>query len=163
MDTNYLSFIAIFIGITALALGGWATWQLKSLNALRKTFFAGNTAKDLESVINELTEGLHTLQSNQLILEGRIKNLKNDQTLAIQKAAVVKFNPFSGASGNLSFVLALLDWHNTGMVITSIHGREQNRIYAKQIVEGKSEIQLTEEELKAIELANNHHKNLISK
>ncbi|MBL8029701.1 MAG: DUF4446 family protein [Candidatus Doudnabacteria bacterium] len=163
MGINYIGFIGIFVGILALGLATWSLLQLRSLNALRKIFFTGSTSKDLEAVIHELTEGLHTLQSNQLILENRIKNLKNDQLLGIQKAGVVKFNPFDGASGNLSFVIALLDAHNTGMIITSIHGREQNRIYAKQITEGKCDIQLTQEELQAIERANTHHKNLISK
>jgi hypothetical protein len=39
-------------------------------------------------------------------------------------------------------------------VITSIHGRQQNRIYAKNIQGGKHDGGLTEEEMAAIDLAN---------
>jgi hypothetical protein len=52
----------------------------------------------------------------------------------------------------------MLDALNNGFVITSMHGREQNRIYAKKIILGKSEIQLTQEEEQAINQANNNLK-----
>jgi hypothetical protein len=115
-----------------------------------------------ETFINDLSGGLHTLQENQIILESHLKNLRNDFGLSVQKLGIVKFNPFEGGSGNLSFSLALLDGHNTGILLTSMHGREQNRVYTKQVINGKCEIQLTEEELKAIEQAENYYKKLIS-
>ena len=55
---------------------------------------------------------------------------------------------------NFSFSLVLLDAHNTGVVITSMYGREQNRIYTKKITNGKSDTALTDEEQQAIEIAN---------
>lgn len=163
MNINYLELGSIILGLIALGISCFVLWVTRGINTLRKNFFTGSSAKDLESVINQLAEGLHTLQDNQVILEKHIKNLKSDFKLSVQKVGVVRFNPFSDGGGNFSFCLALLDGHNTGLVLTSMHGREQNRIYIKQILEGKCEIQLTEEELKAIELANNQHKNLISK
>ena len=67
---------------------------------------------------------------------------------------LIRFNPFNDGGGNFSFALALLDAHNTGVIITSMYGREQNRVYTKKIVEGECENQLTDEEIQAIELAN---------
>jgi hypothetical protein len=51
----------------------------------------------------------------------------------------------------------LLDEHNTGAVITSMHGREQNRIYTKKIDNGKCDVQLTEEEQQAFNNANTQY------
>ncbi len=163
MNQNILPIVAAFMGFLGLIGAFWALWMVKGLNSLRKNFFTGTSGKDLETFINELAGGLHTLQSNQSILENHLKKLRSDFSLSIQKASVVKFNPFSDGGGNLSFVIALLDGRNTGMVITSMHGREQNRIYTKQIFEGKCDIQLTEEELKAIETANNEYYKYINK
>lgn len=163
MNNNLLPILAIVISSLCLVGSAISLWMVRGLNQLRKNFFAGSSGKDLENVINQLAEGLHTLQDNQTILENRLKNLRQDFGLSIQKVGVVRFNPFSDGGGNFSFCLAMLDGHNTGLVITSMHGREQNRIYTKQITNGKCDIQLTEEELKAIELANNNHNNFISK
>jgi hypothetical protein len=66
----------------------------------------------------------------------------------------VRFNPFNDGGGNFSFSLALLDSHNTGIIITSMYGREQNRIYTKKIEDGKSDSPLNEEEKQAVEKAN---------
>jgi Protein of unknown function (DUF4446) len=66
----------------------------------------------------------------------------------------VRFNPFADGGGNFSFSLALLNDYNTGVIITSMHGRQQNRIYAKKIEKGKCDIQLTEEEQQSILIAN---------
>ena len=163
MPSNILTILALCIGFLGLLSALWALWMVRSLNKLKTTFFAGTTGRDLETVIQDLVSGLHTLQENQVILEKHLKNFRNDFGLSVQKLGIVKFNPFVGGSGNLSFSLALLDGYNTGIILTSMHGREQNRVYTKQVVNGKCEIQLTEEELKAIELAENYYKKLISK
>lgn len=163
MQTNFLALLGAGLGIVGLLTAGFCLWQINRLNRLKKDFFTGASGKDLESVINQLAEGLHVLQNNQTILEKHIKNLRQDFGLAVQKVGVYRFNSFEGGGGNFSFCLALLDGRNTGVLVTSMHGRENNRIYTKQITEGKCEIQLTQEELKAIELAESQYKNFINR
>ena len=46
--------------------------------------------------------------------------------------------------------MALLNGQQTGMIITSLHGRENNRIYCKAIKEGQSVQPLNEEEQQAL-------------
>ena len=88
-------------------------------------------------------------------MESQLKQLRQDFGFAVQKVGLVRFNPFADGGGNFSFCLALLDSHNTGAIITSMHGREQNRVYSKKIIRGQSEIQLTGEEQQAFDLAQN--------
>ena len=71
----------------------------------------------------------------------------------MQKVGVVRFNPFDDGGGNFSFSLALLDGHDNGVIITSMYGRQQNRIYTKKISQGASETALTEEEQQAMQEA----------
>ena len=149
-----LSNITLILSILALLVAAYCLWQTTSLNRLRKSFFAGSQAINLESVILALDMGLKSAQEQQIILEQALKQLKDDSTFATQKVGLVRFNPFEDGGGNFSFCLALLDAHNSGVVITSMHGRQQNRIYSKSILNGRSEVQLTDEETEAIEQAN---------
>lgn len=72
----------------------------------------------------------------------------------LQKMGFVRFNPFNDTGGDQSFCLAILDGHDTGIVISSLHSREQTRIYAKRIVAGKTEgVELSREEAEALNRA----------
>jgi hypothetical protein len=53
------------------------------------------------------------------------------------KINLVRFNPFSDVGGNQSFILVILDNNNCGVIITSLHNRDNTRIYAKQIKNGQ--------------------------
>ncbi len=66
---------------------------------------------------------------------------------------MVRFNPFKEIGGDQSFSIALLDSNNDGIVITSLYGREGNRVFGKPIKNGKSRYLLSGEEKKAIEQA----------
>lgn len=149
MDTR-LGTINLILSALAIIAGGYCLWQIYSLNRLRKTFFAGTKGLDLESVIHILEQELKDSRASQAVLEQALTELKSQLGLAVQKVGVVRFNPFGDSGGNFSFSLALLNEHNSGVVITSMYGREQNRIYTKSLENGKSEAQLTLEEQQAV-------------
>lgn len=71
----------------------------------------------------------------------------------MQKVAIVRFNAFRDMGGDLSYALALLDSSGSGLVISSIYGRDDARTYAKPVKEGKSSYQLSSEEEEAIKKA----------
>jgi hypothetical protein len=56
-------------------------------------------------------------------------------------------------SGRQSTSIAFLDANRSGVVLSSIHHRDTARLYAKQVREGASEIELSPEEDEAIQLA----------
>ena len=55
-----------------------------------------------------------------------------------------------GLAGMFSFSLALLDDHRNGLVLTSIYGRSDSRMYVKPVADGVSDVPLTDEEGQAI-------------
>lgn len=57
------------------------------------------------------------------------------------KIGLNRFNPFQDIGGDQSFVLCLLDNHNSGAIITSLHNRDTTRVYAKHIINGQSDQQ----------------------
>ena len=72
---------------------------------------------------------------------------------------MTRFNPFSEIGGDQSFAFALLDGKNNGFVVTSFYTKEGNRVYGKPIKNGKSQYALSQEELKAVEIAEKNNKN----
>lgn len=153
---NTILYISLWVvaGL-ALIVGVLTFIQNLALQKMRKTFFAGKQASDLEEFIIKQNSKLNDLHTRADYIEEAINNLKNMQKLSIQKIGMVRYNPFADDGGNLSFSIALLDEHQNGVVITSMHGRESNRIYAKPIKQGKSEFTLTQEEQQAISSSTN--------
>jgi hypothetical protein len=56
-------------------------------------------------------------------------------------------------SGHQSTSIALLDASRSGVVLSSIHHRDQARLYAKRVDGGRGELQLSPEEEEAVRLA----------
>ena len=77
--------------------------------------------------------------------------INKDGQSHIQKIGLVRFNPFKDTGGDQSFILALVDAQDTGVVISSLHTRTGTRWYAKGVVRGKGvEYDLSDDEIKAL-------------
>ena len=64
-----------------------------------------------------------------------------------------RFNTFEDTGGNQSFTLALLDPAGNGVVLNSLHARNQTRLYGKAVRAGAADGALSDEEAEAIRLA----------
>ena len=72
---------------------------------------------------------------------------------SLQHVGMVRFNPFEDTGSDQSFAIALLDDRRDGIVLSSLHGRGQTRIFAKPVEGGESKHQLSDEEAQAIRIA----------
>lgn len=87
-------------------------------------------------------------------LKKEVEKIIKDSVVYFKKVGLIRFNPFGRTEGEKSFVIALLDGVNNGLVINFIHTHEGIRIYAKKVKEGKGEeYPLAEEEKQAVEKA----------
>lgn len=109
----------------------------------------GDILKLLEKLVRKEEE--HGNQIKEL--EKEILKMQTDSKLYIQKVALMRFNPFDELGGDHSFTLALLDADDNGIIFTGLHTRERTRVYVKNIVEGKSPIELSKEEQKVLKEA----------
>ena len=71
-------------------------------------------------------------------------------TRAVRNVGLVRYDAFPNAAGAQSFSVALLDDHGDGLVMTSIYGRGEYRMYAKPVTDRASAYSLTGEETTAI-------------
>jgi Protein of unknown function (DUF4446) len=72
---------------------------------------------------------------------------------SVRRVSLLRYDAFEDVGGRLSFSCALLDEHGSGVVLTSINGRQETRVYAKSITEGSSSYNLSIEEAEAIRQA----------
>jgi len=72
---------------------------------------------------------------------------------SLQHIGMVRFNPFEDTGSDQSFAIALLDDRRDGVVISSLHGRANTRLFAKPVTDGASTHNLSDEEARAIRIA----------
>ncbi|MDD2274543.1 MAG: DUF4446 family protein [Candidatus Pacebacteria bacterium] len=89
------------------------------------------------------------LRIEELSLE--IDKMQKESELYIQKAKLIRYNPFNEMGGDQSFTLALLNKSNDGIVITSIFNQEKSRVFGKELSKGKSTHCLSTEEKSVID------------
>lgn len=149
--TNTINFILI-------VLLGWSavlTWLLLSLRKKHQMLFSGTKGKDLEEVIQKELKDIKKLDRDYKDLLKISDEIYAIASRGIQKVGIVRFNPFRDTGGDQSFAIALLDYYNNGLVISSLFSREGTRVYTKPIKKGQSEYNLSEEEKEAISKAIN--------
>jgi len=110
--------------------------------------------ENLASIFDKIEKREEKQEDTIRQIEDKIKELGDDGVFHIQKVGLLRFNPFKDTGGDQSFILALLDKEDSGVVISSLHTRTGTRWYAKRVVKGNSiEYDLSEEEIKAIKIA----------
>jgi hypothetical protein len=80
-------------------------------------------------------------------------DLERRSATSIQHIGLVRFNPFEDTGSDQSFAIALLDGQRDGVVISSLHGRTNTRVFAKPVEGGASGHALSDEEAQAIRIA----------
>ena len=83
-------------------------------------------------------------------MEQRVAHLYQNLPQMVRHVGLVRFSPFHDTGGDQSFSLALLDARGDGIVISALHSRNGHKLYAKPVVDRRSDYPLTEEELRAI-------------
>jgi uncharacterized protein DUF4446 len=86
-------------------------------------------------------------------LDGRLAAAELALRGVIAHRALVRYDAYNELSGRQSMSIALLDEEQSGIVLSCIHHRDQARVYAKQVYEGRGELELSPEELEAVRMA----------
>lgn len=151
MLNNSLTNIILIILIIWLIATNIILWQMS--NRYRR-LTKGIKKKELRSFLENALSELKKQRKATDELEKWIKKLQKKEEEHLQKVGFIRFNPFIDTGGNQSFCLAILDRHDNGIVISSLHSRDHTRLYAKAINLGKAEgHELSKEEKDAIKKA----------
>jgi Flp pilus assembly protein TadB len=149
--------VDLVYGAGALGLVGivLAIWGLSAASRVRRRLrrVLRGTRESLEESLADAQESSQKAEARVRELEERLVLLEQGLETALTQVGVVRFNPFSDTGSDLSFAVALLNHRASGVVFTGLWGREEVRVYAKEIQNGDSRYALSQEERQAVELA----------
>ena len=85
------------------------------------------------------TADASSLPEDPRALRQEVAALKAENAQALRHVAVIRYDAFTDTGGQLSWSLALLDDSGSGVVLTSIQGRNESRTYAKNVADWTSD------------------------
>lgn len=124
----------------------------RALRAYR-ALVGGGEAGSLRQVMESQFGRLDDMSRRLADADGVHAELERRTLNSIQHIGLVRFNPFEDTGSDQSFAIALLDGERDGLVISSLHGRTNTRVFAKPVTGGSSSHALSEEEERAIRIA----------
>ncbi|HSC04263.1 MAG TPA: DUF4446 family protein [Solirubrobacteraceae bacterium] len=144
------------VALLALLLCGILALKLRRLRAAQRTVL-GDGERDLVAHAASLEEQFEALyryvQDAAERLDRRMETAEQRIDRAMAYRALIRYDAYGEMSGRQSTSIALLDAKRSGLVLSSIHHRDQARLYAKEVREGKPELELSPEEDEAIRRA----------
>ncbi|GIW64153.1 MAG: hypothetical protein KatS3mg092_0086 [Patescibacteria group bacterium] len=92
------------------------------------------------------------IEKDIYVIKQELQNQINLSRYYFQKIGLIRYNPFDKTGGKQSFVIALLNKENSGLILNFIYTKEGLRVYTKKVIKGKgAEYELSEEEKQVIE------------
>lgn len=140
----------IILSIITLIVFISVNLKLSKIAKKYKELTKGVDGSNLEDLLLHQTKSLENVQGEIVELKHSVTQLQQDSCQMISKVYSKRYNAFPEMGSDLSFSVVFLNDKNTGVVLTSIYGREENRVYLKPIVEGKSSYPLSPEEKEII-------------
>jgi hypothetical protein len=145
------------VALVALLLAIVLAVKLRRLRAGQQAVLGPHGERDLvahgQRLENAFVELRDWVEEVLATLDQRVGHAEQRIDGCLAYTALVRYDAYGEMSGHQSSSVALLDSRRTGVVVSSILHREQARVYVKQVRNGHSELELSPEELEAIETA----------
>lgn len=131
-----MDYTLIFLGVTGFWLLIITIILIRTLSHYNR-LTADVSKKDLVSALNHLisVSGQNTDDLKSLSEKFGTEVLENKKHF--QRLGFRRYNPFTDTGGDQSFSAAFLDDNGDGIMISSLHSRENTRLYAKKVEKGK--------------------------
>jgi hypothetical protein len=155
--TGIVALAAGAVALVALGLACVALVSLRRVRAEQRVVLGADGRSDLVAHAARLSqefEALHAYVGDiALRLDGRLGTVEERQEGEIAFRGLVRYDAYNEMSGRQSCSIALLDAGRSGIVLSSIHHRDQARLYAKHVVDGEGDVPLSPEEHEAVRVA----------
>ena len=142
VDTLYIVLGLAGVSLITLILAIVALCKAAKLKKKYRSFMEGADGKSIESLraVGEKNSAA-------------VKDIYEKMQYTFQKVGIVKYDAFHEMGGKLSFALCMLDKVNNGYIINVMHSNNGCFAYIKEVVDGKSYIELGDEENQALQQA----------
>lgn len=139
-----IGYVFVFVAVAVCGFG-YCMWQMRTMQKRLDVLYGGvpDGGGDFQQdLIRRVTRSEVRLDE----VEPRVSVMEQIGNMSVQKVGFIRFNPFSDTGGDNSFVIALLDRGDNGVVLSSLYLRDGMRMYAKRVAKGRVHQQLSEEE-----------------
>jgi hypothetical protein len=145
--------LLLVIGSLALAL------RLRRVSQQLAALSRGIEGQNLEQVLVTHLDTVDQTVKRMDVQEQALAVLQAQIPTCVQRMNLVRYDAFEDVGGEQSFSIALLNGQGDGIVLTSVYSRNDVRVYAKAIENGRSSHALSQEEEKALrELTHVRHR-----
>jgi hypothetical protein len=147
---------AAAVGVVSLMVNVFLAVRLHRVRADQKVVLAGRQedlvahAAALEAQFEALSQYVQDAAGQ---LDERVQTTERRLDRSFAYSSLIRYDAYGEMSGRQSTSIALLDATRSGVVLSSIHHRDQARLYAKQVLNGEPEFELSPEEDEAIRVA----------
>ncbi|WCB91338.1 hypothetical protein DSM104299_00009 [Baekduia alba] len=160
MDSSTAGIVALAgcaVALAALIVAVVAFVRLRRLRADQRVLLGAGPTDDLIGHAARLEQEFRSLHAYvgdvAARLDGRLGTAEDRLDRGIAFRGLVRFDAYNEMSGQQSVAIALLDAEQSGIVLSSIHHRDQARLYVKHVVNGEPEYPLSPEEIEAVRVA----------
>lgn len=152
-DFSYVFIALIVLIIVLFVLTIILMVKVKNLKYNYRKFMTGKNVRSLEDEIVKLFDDNRQMKEQIYDNKNNIENIYENLKVVYQKSAIIRYDAFKEMGGKLSFCLVMLDKENNGFLLNSVHSSAGCYSYLKEINNGKCEIDLGDEEQKALNVA----------
>lgn len=147
----YVELLILFVLFVWLSA---VSFFLLKLISIYKIVFQGTKKQSIVDILQHMNKNMELSKKEMKEIVTRVDVLETQGKSHLQKVGLMRFNPFNNTGGDQSFILALVDDKQTGVIISGLYSRSGTRWYAKKVLQGKGiDVELSEEEKKALHLA----------
>lgn len=154
-----LAVLALVLAVAALAWTAGLAGRVRTMGTARGDMARMAVDGDIPRLAAQIESRLEALERADERLRMDDSTISDRLSRAVRHVGLIRFDALPGLAGMFSFSLALLDDHRDGLLITSIYGRSDSRMYVKPVTEGDSDVPLTDEEADAIAAALGERRN----
>jgi hypothetical protein len=151
--SHFAGWLLLVLGFLILALSIILGKLWIDLKATRNKFgqlLNENSSQNVEELLLEHMKERQDLRQHIEQLDERVIALERKIQRSKRHVGLVRYDAFPDIGGNQSFTLAVYDDNGDGAILSSIVGRADNKVYGKNLNNGKTGHNLTGEEQQAI-------------
>jgi hypothetical protein len=152
-----IAIAAAAVALAALILALAALMRVRRIARAQRLVLGSSGERDVVEHARAIEQAFEDLRQwvEEVLgrFDGRLASTERGVEGSIAHRSLIRYDAYGEMSGQQSSSLALLDRRRSGIVISSILHRDQARFYVKQVHRGASDLDLSPEELEAIEVA----------
>jgi HAMP domain-containing protein len=147
--------IAIGAAVLAAVLLLAVAYLAVTLRRIRRSqrIVVGTDSHDLVEYAMSLLARVEQVEGRADAVEAAAAAVGRRVDRCLERRAMLRYDAIEGAGGRQSVTIALMDASRSGLILSAIQGRDYARIYVKEVRDGLSDVELSPEEMRALEQA----------